>query len=135
MTRRPDWRARLLAYLSSVAAEPYVPGQHDCILFAAAGREALTGTDLMADWRGKYSTVPEGYRIARTHGWADPFAYVVSGLPEIAPAFAQVGDLAMLDGIDGLPALGIVQGELIYTVGKERQELAILTAAQRAWRI
>lgn len=135
MTRLPDWRERLMAYVALVSAEPFRPGQHDCILFAAGGRAALTGVDLMADWRGRYGSVEGGLELAREHGCEDPFQWVVQGLEEVHRAFAQVGDIAMLDGTNGMPGLGIVAGEHVYTVGLRQIEIAPLTAVRRAWRI
>lgn len=135
MTRLPDWRERLLAYVASISAEPFRPGQHDCIILAAGGRQALTDVDLMADWRGRYRSVEDGLELAREHGCEDPFQWVVQGLEEVPPAFAQVGDIAMLDGTNGMPGMGIVAGEHVYTVGLRGLEIASLSDVRRAWRV
>lgn len=132
--RLPDWRERLLDLMNRTSRQAYRPGVHDCVLFAAAARLAVRGEDLLAAIDGRYSSIEEGYALAAEAGFDTPFEGVVNGLEEIPPAYAQVGDLAMLDGVDGNPAMGVVQGEAIYTVGPRGIDLVPLTAAKRAWR-
>lgn len=133
--RFDDWRPRLAAYLAETVRRPFRPGRHDCVLWAAGARAAMTGVDMMAEWRGRYSTVEEGLQLARQAGCDDPWLHVVSGLEEIAPAYAQVGDLVVLDGDDGLPAMGVVQGAAIYVLHPRGAGMVQLTAARRAWRV
>lgn len=133
--RLTDWRPRLQAWLSATAGLPYRPGTHDCILFAGGARGAMTGSDPMAGWAGRYATIEEGLALARAHGCDDPFAHVVAGLEEVPVAYAQVGDIAALEGVDGRPGLGVVIGERIATVGLRGRELAPLMSALRVWRV
>ena len=135
MTRYPDWRTRLAAYLQDTARRPFRPGVHDCVLWAAGARAAMTGIDPMADWRGRYSTIEEGLRLALQHGCAEPWLQVVVDLEEVPPAYAQVGDLALLDGEDGVPALGVVQGAAIYVLHPRGTGTVPLTRSRRAWRV
>lgn len=113
--RYPDWQARLVAYLSATAALIQEPGVHDCALFPAGAVEAMTGVDLAADWRGTYSSFEEGLNALKAAGFADHIDLVARHFAEIAPAFAQAGDLAVVDGLLG-PSLGVVQGEGIYVL-------------------
>lgn len=133
--RLDDWRARLQAYLATTATLSFRPGTHDCILFAAGAREALTGVNPMAGWAGLYTTIEGGLELARAHGCDDPYAHVTEGLDAVPPAFAQVGDIALLPGIDGRPALGVVLGEMVATVGLRGGELAPLALVTQAWRV
>lgn len=134
--RLPDWRPRLMAFLSETSHSHFEPGQHDCVLLAASARLALTGHDPMADWRGKYSSVAEGLALAQQHGCDDPIAWIVTGLEEIAPSMAQVGDIALLDGDNGTPALGVFQGEFVYALSPRRgYRLALLSDVRKAWRV
>jgi hypothetical protein len=133
--RLPDWRTRLAAHIAAHARVAFRPGVHDCRLFAAGGREAMTGVDVAARFRGCYSTVEQGVKLARSHGYSDDLAPVVEGLEEIAPIYAQVGDLAALDGLDGIDAMGIVQGEMIHVLHPRGAGLVPLTDAKRAWRV
>lgn len=133
--RLSDWRTRLAAHIAAHARVPFRPGHHDCALFASGGREALTGVDVLAPVRGCYSTIEEGFELAVQHGYASPFDAVVDGLEEIPPAYAQVGDLALVDGDVGLPAMGIVQGELVCVLHPRGLAMLPLTDVRRAWRI
>lgn len=132
--RHPDWRNRLAQYLADTVRTPYRPGQFDCIIFAAGVRLAVRGEDLMAPFRGRYGSIEEGFALAAEAGFADPFEGVVQGLEEIAPAFAQVGDLALLDGADGLAAMGVVQGWMIACLHPRGAGLVAITEAKRVWR-
>lgn len=115
-TRKTEgWQARLTAYLAASSTTPFRPGRLDCATFAAGAVEAMTGVDLAADWRGKYRTLEAGRARLAKAGYADQVALVASLLPEVHPAMAHAGDVAVVDE-DGAPALGIVQGEMIYVV-------------------
>ena len=117
--RLPDWRPRLIAYLHEVAHKPFVEGQHDCALFAAGAVQAMTGTDLAAEWRG-YSSTREGIKALISSGYKSHVDIVASMFDEVAPALAQPGDIAAVQLDDDIPALGVVQGERIYVVGPDR---------------
>jgi len=110
-----DWEPRLVAWLASVRARPFAPGAHDCGLFTAGALEAMTGVDHGAAWRGRYKTLKGARRLLKKAGYADHVAYVAGLFDEVPPAFAQAGDIAVIDGDDG-PALGIVQGEGVYVL-------------------
>lgn len=132
--RIPQWRAALTASLLASAETPYRPGTMDCLILASRARGAMTGVDPMAPWVGRYETVAAGLALARLEG-IDPFALVVEGLVPIAPLAAQMGDIARLEGVDGLPAMGVVVGETIATVSPRGRAWAPLTAAVAAWRV
>ena len=132
--RRPDWKLQLIQYLGEAARRPFRPGEHDCALFAAGAVEAMTGTDFAASFKGRYTTLKGGIRLLRAAGFADHAALAAELLPEIAPAFAAPGDLAVIDTPGG-PALGVVQGEGIYVLTPDRLGVLPLLSAQRAFRV
>lgn len=133
--RRRDWQARLTAYLSLAAREPYAVGRHDCALFAAGAVEAITGHDPAGQWRGNYSTKAGGLRLLKAAGYADHLEATASHLPEIAPAFAAPGDIAILqESPDGQLALGVVQGEVIYVLRDDGLGLLPRSTMTRAFR-
>jgi hypothetical protein len=134
ITRLSDWRTNLLTWLASTARSPFVYGAHDCALFTLGGVAAMTGHDLAAPFRGRYGTLAGGIRILRKAGYRDHVALVAASFDEIAPIFAQVGDIAVIDSVDG-PALGLVQGEFIYALSRERLDLLPLLDARRAFRV
>ena len=132
--RRPDWREALTAYLIETAGVPFAEGQNDCALFAAGAVKAMTGQDFARGFRG-YRTTKGGLKKLMAKGFEDHVALAASVLEEIPPAFAQVGDVAVVPGDDGTDALGIVQGEMIYVSAPTGRALVPLTSATRAFRV
>lgn len=134
MKRHPDWRGRLIAYVAAAAATPFRPGRHDCALFAAGAVAAMTGFDAAEPWRGRYTTLRGGLRVLRREGYADHLALVTAHLAPVHPAFARVGDLAAVEGMQGM-ALGVVQGARIYVLRPEGLATVDLLTATHAWRV
>ena len=132
--RLPDWQARLVAYLHEARLRPFAYGRHDCSLFAADCVAAMTGQDMAAPWRGRYTTLRGGIRVLRKAGYRDHVALAASLFPEISPLSAQPGDLAVVPTDEG-PALGVVQGEAVYLLGPTGLGLVSLLLAQRAFRV
>lgn len=113
--RHSDWRSRLTAYLTEHAQARFRPGRMDCALFAAGAVAAMTDTDPGRGWRGTYRSLRRGHRLMQAAGHADHIAYFASLFPEVAPAEAHQGDVAVVEEED-MACLGIVQGEMIYVV-------------------
>lgn len=132
--RRADWRARLGAYVAAQAGRPFAPGRLDCALFVAGAVEAMTGHDPAAKFRGTYRTLAGGARALAAAGFADHVDFVAAHCPEVAPAFAAVGDLAVLPG-GRAPALGVVQGGGVYCLRAGGLALVSRLEIQRAFRI
>ena len=133
MTRHIDWRSRLLRYASDAARRPFAYGRHDCALFAAGAVAAMTGEDPAAAWRGRYTTFRGGLRVIRKSGHTDHIAAAAAWFAEIPPAFAQVGDLAVVPG-DAGPALGVVAGAHVWVLRPDGLGTVPLTDAVRAFR-
>ena len=112
MGMRSDWRARLGGYLAGEARRPFEYGISDCALFAAGALNAMTGSDPSADYRGRYTSLRGGLRILRKDGFRDHVERAAALLAEVPPQRARVGDIAVVDTVDG-PSLGVVQGEWI----------------------
>lgn len=134
ISRRPDWRARLGAYIETVRRAPFTYGTLDCALFAAGAVAAMTGEDLAAELRGTYESFPAGLYALRRQGFMDPIDMVRSHFPEVPVALAQVGDIAVVQ-LDEGPALGILQGARIFLMGLEGLVTADLLAARAAFRV
>lgn len=105
-----DRLSLLIAYAAEAGARAFRPGRHDCALFAAGWVKQVTGRDLARGWRSTYRSLKRGQRLLQEAGFADHVALAAAHLPEIPPAFAQLGDLAVLDD----NAFGINAGEMIY---------------------
>jgi hypothetical protein len=117
--RLPDWRSRLDDMLVRHTVMAFSPGLHDCALFAASCVAAMTGVDPAARWRGQYATIEEGLRAVRADGFRTPEAVFAALFEPVAPALAQVGDIAVLAEVDGLAPLGIMLGEVIGVLRPE----------------
>lgn len=115
LTRRPDWQPRLHAWLRGQGSQPIQPGIWDCCMFGAGAIEAMTGTDLAADWRGRYSTFAGGRRLLRRAGYADHIALIAAHLTEDHVSTAMPGDIAIVPTEDG-DAVGVFQGSAVYVL-------------------
>ena len=132
--RFPDWRSRLTAHLTETAAQGFHYGSNDCALFAAGAVRAMTGHDPAAAWRGTYTTLEGGLKRLMKAGFDDHVALVGNLLPDVALAFAQVGDIALVAAPDG-PALGIIVGETIACLTPRGLGHLPREAALRAWTV
>ena len=100
----------LITYASDAGQRTFRPGRHDCALFAAGWVKLATGQDFARGWRSTYRSLKRGQQLLAEAGFEDHVALAAAHLSEVAPAFAQVGDIAILDD----QAFGIVAGEMIY---------------------
>lgn len=133
--RLADWRVRLDAYFAMVVGTPFQYGRHDCALFVAGAVEAMTGSDPAAPWRGRYTTLEGGLKALRKAAYLTPLELVGDLFAPVAPALAQVGDIAQLDVEGGLPALGIVAGEVVAVLRPEGLGWVPRMLAVSAWRV
>lgn len=132
--RLPDWKTRLIGYVSDAARRPFQLGVHDCALFSAGAVLAMTGIDYAADWRGRYTTLTGGLRVLRKAGYADHIDLAARHFDEVHPAFADLGDLAVVPTPDG-DILGVVQGEMIYGLDHDGIAYTPRVRAVRAFRV
>lgn len=132
--RLVDWRPRLVDYLARIRAEPLVYGSHDCALFVAGAVEAMTGADPATAYRGTYTSLKTGLKRLGSAGLADHVALVRSLLDEVPPAFAMVGDVAVIGEV-GTPALGVFEGENILVLQETGLGLIPRSAATLAFRV
>lgn len=108
MTRQEQ----LNTYLIAVRSKRFRPGSHDCGHFVAGWVEVATGVDHGAAWRDAYISMQEAAERLTGAGYEDHVDLVASILPETPPAFARVGDLAVVDG----RALGIVASDRVFVL-------------------
>ena len=126
-----DRLSQLITYAYEARARPFRPGRHDCALFAAGWVKLATGQDHARGWRSTYRSLKRGQQMLEEAGFADHVALAAAHLPEIAPAFAQVGDLAVLE----TQAFGIVAGEMIYCLKPQGLGLVPRSAMRRAFQV
>ena len=133
--RSVSWLNDLAAYIESVRRTKPQPGKLDCALFCADAVRALTGTDLAAEFRGRYSTFEGGHRLLRREGWLDVTDFLQAHFEAIHISQAQVGDIALVPLTNNGMALGVVQGAHIFILGETGLQLTDLLNGKKAFRI
>jgi hypothetical protein len=145
MKRLPDWRSRLAAATEAHRRD----ASGDCALKVADAIAAMTGVDLAAPYRGRYTTIAEGLALLAADGYDDLCAFAAAHLEEVHPSQARVGDVMAfeVDGlVDGavqiagppiLPAwsLGIVNGERVTVWRGDGLGTMPRDLAKRAFRV
>lgn len=143
LSRRQHWDTQAFhQFLMQRAKMPFVWGANDCALFAADGIEAITGVDIAADFRGKYSdeagawaavhTVTGGATIADAAAWCA----AKHGFAEWThPRMARRGDLVVFTGAGGVVASGLIHlsGAHIVAIGESGLYRFSITKVLRAW--
>ena len=126
-----DRLSMLIAYAADAGQRPFRPGRHDCALFAAGWVKLASGQDPARGWRSTYRSLRTGQQLLAEAGFADHVIFAAAHLPEISSAFAQVGDIAILDD----QAFGIVAGEMIYCLRPEGLGLIPRGQMRRAFKV
>lgn len=138
LKRIDGWRARLDRALDEARRKPFAWGSHDCgPEFAGRCIEAITGADIAAPWRGRYTTREGALRVIHEDGFADLADLVSSLLPEHEHVSrARVGDLAGVP-VDSpfVVALGVVGGARVFVLRPEGLGTVSLLQCSRAWRV
>ena len=140
--RFTNWPSRLHSYLQANQSTPFRYGSFDCLSFAAGAAEALTGADVMAPFRGRYTTHLGAMRIAkRTFGVATlpeivTVMMTAQGWKEVAPSFAQRGDVCLVaQGSDQIAGVIHSNGrEAVITTDKGLGRIP-LKSVVRAWNV
>lgn len=132
--RVPDWPGRLAEFIEERRSAALVYGVQDCCLFAADWVERATGVDPAALLRGTYHNAAGAARILARNGGVTGLATAALGQP-VPSALAQRGDLVLVDGDDGRPALAVVIGD--RAVGPSRFGLRFVPVplSGEAWRV
>ncbi len=97
---------------SEERSTPFAWGISDCVTLAAAAAIAITGSDPIERFRGRYSSATGAARLLLEEGWRDLGDFAASVYPEIHPAMARTGDWAWIVNEDGTDTFGIVCGSM-----------------------
>lgn len=102
MTRFPDWQERLSRFFALYRNRPFRYGDWDCCLFAADAIQVMTGTDIAAEYRGKYQSRRTGYDLLKAHfgkpsvrAFAEQIA-TKHGLQQVTSSYARRGDMVLI---------------------------------------
>lgn len=146
MNRFSDWQTRLDEEFKKAAGRDFEWGIHDCCTFACNAVLAITGDDpasMPLPFRGTYQTKVGAYgnlnRLTDGKGLvgAVEMAAEYYGWEEIMPAFAQRGDLCLLQ-TEAEEGLGIVSldGRNVMMANEPGGIKAVSRKmCSRAWRI
>lgn len=142
LTRRPDWQSKLQQFLIESISLRFSYGEADCCLFVADAVLAMTGTDIAASYRGKYSTREEALTLAERETGKRSVAGIVkyglnqAGLPIIAVSCAQRGDVVLVRRHSDY-SLGIValNGREILALGRSGPVRIPISRAHAAWHV
>lgn len=91
--RLPDWDRRLARVTEKHLALPGEWGVCDCGLTVGEAIEAVTGTNPLAEFAGRYSTELGAARIMKRKGWADMGDVLAHFFPPVGRLLAQRGDV------------------------------------------
>jgi hypothetical protein len=142
LKRSGTWAQALYDFLRSRKDTPYAWGTNDCCSFPCDAILSMTGVDVYAEFRDKYTDEAGSVAILQSVAGSDDklaaIEYVTNKfeMKEVPPAFAQRGDVVLL-GVDDGFALGIVHldGINAAAVAAEGLHRVPLTSAIRAWRV
>lgn len=108
MVRKENWPLLLSRFIRSRKALPFAWGSNDCVFFAIACAEELTGEPLTAEWVDTYSTKVQAQAIMDTHGGILALISDIMGMqPHSQPKKAQRGDIVVMPLAGGMTA-GVV---------------------------
>lgn len=116
VTRLPQWDVRLHAYLEETKTQARVWGQTDCAIWSMGAVDAMCGTSLAAEFRGRYRDATSARVYLDARGWANLGEAVVERVGPALPSGAvhvTMGDLIYTPTDDGLGGLGILFGRVI----------------------
>ncbi len=138
LTRLPNWRARFDAECDRIRLTPFAWGSHDCGPGLAGNMTlAITGIDVAAEYRGRYTTMTGGLRLLRKSGFETLGDLVASILPEHAhPSMARVGDVVAIPSDSAFGhALGVVNGERVFVLTERGIGTVDRSEAVRAFKV
>ena len=119
LQRVDNWRAAFSAEVERMRRLPFEWGTQDCGVGLAGNLTlALTGVDVAAPWRGRYSTQAGALRVLRNDGFENLGDLVASVLPEYDhPSRAMIGDVGAIEADGGFGhALCVVDFERVFVL-------------------
>lgn len=139
--RKHSWVEDLHGSLGEWAATPFEWGEHDCALAVCNHIHAMTGVDVAAEIRGKYSSEAGAEAMLHSLGGASLEAVVEQlaakhGFLEVNVKMAHRGDVLLYDTPQGqaLAIVGLNGRHAHIATPKGAHRLRSLNA-RRAWHI
>lgn len=131
MIRKPDWAARLNKYIAKVQNKKFRMGKWDCVHFGAGAVKAMTGVDLMKEFRGQYSSEETAKDALERLGRKTLYQTIRHKLGNTIPASkAKRGDIAYSGG-----RVGVIIGRYALFLTEEGYHQTPIQFVSRAFRI
>lgn len=124
--KRPDWRARLSAYLIEVGDKPFAYGEFDCALFVAGAVEAMTGEN-HADGFAKYGSLRTGLNRLKKEGFDDHFDF-------LEKTFSEGDDVVIVNGPAGR-GLGVRYRNRVYCLSEAGPRTVPLSFIEKGYAV
>jgi hypothetical protein len=142
LSRLPCWQCRLSRFLSLRQRDPFAYGKFDCCLFAANAIQEMTGTDIAAYFRGRYSSRKEALALVKDYVGRVSIRLLTEkvatehGMRKVSILTAQRGDLILIQRSRDY-SLGIVDlsGSRVAVLGSSGIGRIALRDGSRAWRV
>jgi len=128
LARTSDWQQALAEYIGSKRDEPFEYGENDCCMFAAGAVMAITGTDPVPEFRGKYDSLKTSIKALKDIGGGRLDKVMDDKFPAIPIGKAQRGDLAWFDD-----SVGVVTGRFAWFVSDDGLERVPMDMWDKAW--
>ncbi|MBD3785629.1 MAG: hypothetical protein IE922_01485 [Sphingomonadales bacterium] len=137
LTRVDNWRAAFAAEVERLRRLPFAWGTHDCGVGLAGNLTlALTGVDVAAPWRGRYTTQAGALRVLRNDGFSTLGDLVASVLPEHDHrSRARVGDVGAIEAEAFGHALCVVDFDRVHVLTPDGFGTLDRTAMVRAFKV
>jgi hypothetical protein len=129
MRRREDWAERLHDYLDARRDVPFSWSGNDCTTFAAGAIEAMTEEKPPLP---AYAGLHDAARLLDERALRERVGDVYG--PEIVPAFAQRGDVVLVE-IGGRESLAVCIGAEAAGPGPDGMLTVPMSTATAAWRV
>jgi hypothetical protein len=141
--RLQEWdTTHLHQFVLSRRSTPFAWGSHDCCLLAADAIQAITGVDIAADFRGRYSDQASAFAAIKTITGgstvedAAVYCATKAEMPELPhPNFAHRGDLVLIEDAGRVIAGVVGLQSKPLSAGEKGLKTFPMSAIKRAWRV
>ena len=135
--RLENWPARLMDTISAASERRFSGGENDCFTFCLEVIEAITGENVAKDRCpcSYYKTAKAAIKQIKRQGFSSIEDMWNSVATPIEVAFAQRGDLVLIEVGQQLPATGVVVDNRAVFLAPEGITYREVADAQKAWRI
>lgn len=137
MEQPQDLSNKIINSLQEQLGKEYKFGENDCVHFTANILKELTGKDYLVNYRNKYTSALEGYKLFKKNGF-ESIEDVVTQELDIEPQeihYARAGDVLSFDTSNGI-AIGICFNNIVGVfVTDSGIHVEPIEKCRKVWRI